>query len=173
MARSPKLFAVFKDISQRKQSEQESAKREQHLQAILKAIPECIKTITELGVLEDMTPAGLAMLEAENLEQAKTKALIDYAKPEYRSAFHVLYNQVFEGKSGTLEFEVVGLKGGERWLETNAVYDETGKVVKLLGATRDVTTRKQAELEHARLAANVEHTDDAIISTTLDDIITS
>jgi len=51
------------------------------------------------------------------------------------------------GEQGSLQFEVVGLKGTRRWLDTHAVplFDEHGKVESLLGITRDITGRKQAE----------------------------
>jgi PAS domain S-box-containing protein len=170
-----KLFVVFKDITLRKQAEKALGESERHLAAILKAIPECIKLISSDGALESMTPAGLAMLEADSLAEVQTKRLVDYVKPEYRVGFHKLHRRVFQGHSGHLEFEVVGLKGGQRWLETYAVplRDETGNVVSLLGATHDISARKHAEREQVLLSAIVKNSDDAIISKTLDCIITS
>jgi PAS domain S-box-containing protein len=51
------------------------------------------------------------------------------------------------GENGILEFEVMGLRGTRRWLETHAapMRDAAGEVVKLLGVTRDITGRKHAE----------------------------
>ena len=52
-----------------------------------------------------------------------------------------------DGESGMLEFEVIGLKGTRRWLETHAapMRDAQGAVVSLLGITRDITGRKDSE----------------------------
>src|SRR5258705_12986328 len=58
-----------------------------------------------------------------------------------------LHRRVFEGESGALEFEIVGLKGRRRWLSTHAVplRDGSGAVQALLGITRDVTETRRAE----------------------------
>jgi len=52
-----------------------------------------------------------------------------------------------QGESGVLEFEIVGLKGTHRWLETHAVplRDENQNITALLAVARDVTQRKQTE----------------------------
>lgn len=51
------------------------------------------------------------------------------------------------GETGILEFEIKGLGGKQCWLETHAapLRDASGGVTMVLGITRDVTTRKQAE----------------------------
>ena len=69
--------------------------------------------------------------------------------PEYRAAFAELHRQVMAGGGGTLEFEIQGLKGARRWLETHAVLlpDTHGSGPALLGITRDVTERRRAEAE--------------------------
>jgi PAS domain S-box-containing protein len=51
--------------------------------------------------------------------------------------------------------------------------DESGNVAGVFAAARDVTERKKAEEEQLRLAAIVEHSDDAIIGKSLDGVIQS
>ena len=71
------------------------------------------------------------------------------------------------GESGKLEFEIIGLKGTHRWLDTHAVpmRNEQGDVMGLLGITRDITDRKGSADQlkyHARL---LRHINDAVIAT--------
>jgi diguanylate cyclase (GGDEF)-like protein/PAS domain S-box-containing protein len=116
-----------------------------HLSDVVKSVPECIKIVARDGALLDMTPVGLAMLQAETLADAQAKPLIEFVDPKDRAAFTALHNQVFSGRAGRLIFDVIGLKGLRRTLETYAVplRDELGTVVNLLGSTRDVTERRR------------------------------
>jgi PAS domain S-box-containing protein len=94
-----------------------------------------------------MNPAGLALVEADSLEQVRGKPVYDVVVPEYRADYVALTEKVLRGGSGTLEFESVGLKGTRRWLETHAVplRDAHGEIGGLLGITRDITERKKNE----------------------------
>ena len=96
-----------------------------------------------------MNRAGLAMIEADSLDRVMGKSLYDMISPEYREAFRTNVEMVFEGKSGTLEFEIVGLSGRRLRLETHAVplRDENDVIIALLGITRDITERKKLEQE--------------------------
>jgi PAS domain S-box-containing protein len=117
------------------------------LRAIIDAEPECVKLLDAEGRLLTMNPAGLAMIEADAPEQVVGESVLTVVAPEYRDAFAALTRRVFQGESGTLEFEIIGLKGTRRWLETHAVplRDPQGGITALLGITRDVTKRKHAE----------------------------
>ncbi|MEP6788969.1 MAG: PAS domain S-box protein, partial [Acidobacteriota bacterium] len=46
---------------------------------------------------------------------------------------------------GTLQFQIIGLKGGHRWLDTNSspLRDSTGKITALVGIARDITESKR------------------------------
>jgi PAS domain S-box-containing protein len=120
---------------------------EGRLRAIIKTQPECMKVVSSQGRLLEMNPAGLEMLQAGSLEEAQRKLLAEYIAPEYRDAFLDLHRRVLAGESGVLEFEAIGLKGCRRWLETHAtaLRNSAGQIESLLGITRDITERKEAE----------------------------
>jgi PAS domain S-box-containing protein len=141
------LSTISRDITERKQVEEALEQSQERLRTIIRAEPECVKIVSREGTLLDMNPAGLAMLEAGSLEEAQSRPLWQFIAPEHRAEFGVLHHRVLQGQSGTLEFNVIGLKGACRSLETNAVplRDPAGAVNALLGVTRDITLRKQSE----------------------------
>jgi two-component system cell cycle sensor histidine kinase/response regulator CckA len=118
--------------------------REARLQAIFDNEPECVKVLDRHGRLLDMNAAGLRLIEADSLAQVTGADVGALVAPEYRESFAALTREVVKGGEGRLEFEMVGLKGTRRWLETHAgpLRDARGRVTALLGITRDVTERK-------------------------------
>ncbi len=123
--------------------------REARLRLIIETEPECVKLLSADGKLLEMNPAGLRMIEADSFQQVAHCCVYPLVTDEHRAEFQKLTERVFQGESGTLEFRIVGLKGGHRWLETHAapLRDPSGNVTALLGLTRDITGRKNAELE--------------------------
>ncbi len=117
------------------------------LQTMVENEPECVKLVDKDGRLVAMNAAGLAMLEAHSLAEVQARPLIDFVAPEYREAFNDLHRRVLNGKSGTLQFAVSGLRGGRRWLEAHAApqRDGTGRTVGVLAVTRDLTDKHQIE----------------------------
>ena len=138
---------VARDITERKRAEQALAQSEGRLRQIIETEPECVKVLGANGSLLEMNPAGLAMIEADSLEQVRGRSVYRYIAPGHREAFVALTEKVLRGGSGTLEFELVGLKGTRRWLDTHAVplRDAGGGASGLLAITRDITERKSAE----------------------------
>ncbi len=152
-------FALDRYASEadRKLSNEKLRASELHLRTIIETEPECVKVVGQRGELLDMNAAGLAMLEVDSLEQARGRSLPAYLLPEHRQPFMELHERVMSGESGTLEFEIVGRKGTRRWLETHAapMRDADGKIVSLLGISRDVTERKYSE-ERIQFLANFD-----------------
>jgi PAS domain S-box-containing protein len=72
-------------------------------------------------------------------------------------------------------FRIRHSSGEWRWMEGRgrASYDEAGRPTMLYGVGIDITDRKRADLERAYASAIVTSSDDAILSKTLDGIITT
>lgn len=120
---------------------------QERLRAIIDSEPDCVKLVDSQGRLLEINPAGLAMIEAPSIDAVRLRPMLELVAPEHRAAFTDLHARVFAGQSATLEFEIIGLKGRRRWLETHAVpfRDPAGAVQALLGITRDVTETRRAE----------------------------
>ena len=135
------------DVTDKRRIEDALRESEARLRTIIESEPECVKLVDEEGRLVDMNPAGLAMIQADSIDQVRGQMMVQVVVPEHRAAYKELHQRVFAGETGTLEFEVIGLKGRRRWLSTNAVplRDGAGAVQALLGMTRDVTEARLAE----------------------------
>ena len=141
------ISCSMRNITDRKKVKQELSESENHLRTILETEPECVKILNEKGEVVDMNRAGLVMIEVDNLEAIKGKSVLGIIDKPYKKAFTELTRKVIKGESGKLEFEITGLKGTKRWLETHAVpfKNSNGMIISLLGITRDITERKIAE----------------------------
>ncbi len=165
------MVAINKDLVETKNKLRQS---EAFSNTIIETEPECVKIVDADGNLLMMNRAGLDMIEAESLEQVKGKCVCPLVTSEYRDAFMRLTKEVCNGGSGTLTFEMVGLKGRRLWLETHAVpfRNEKSEILGLLGITRDITEKIKAEKvlreSQQRLNLHVQNTPLGVIEWTLD-----
>lgn len=150
--------SLQKEVGERKQAEDELQKSERRLRTIIETEPECVKILSPDGHILEMNPAGISMIEAESIEQVRGKKVYPFIVPEFRAAFREMTERVCHGSSEVLAFEMIGLKGTRRWLETHAVplRDAQNQIIGLLGVTRDITERKKAEAEIRKLNLELE-----------------
>ena len=137
-------MAIINDISERKLIEIKLIESELHLQTIIENEPECIKIMDKEGLLLQMNPAGLAMIEADSLEQVVGRPVLELIAPEYRTTYAELHQRVLAGETMVMQYEILGLKGGRRWLETHAVPMPNQGMVVHLAVTRDITEQKKS-----------------------------
>ncbi len=151
-------LAVIEDITDRKRAEEALRKSERMLQTIIDTEPDCIKVIDQESRLIMMNRAGLNMIQADSLDEVKGQFVCPLVAPEHQKAFMDLTRQVFQGGSGSLEFGMVGMRGGQLWLETHAVplRNEKDEIIALLGVTRDITERKQVEKKISAYSADLQ-----------------
>ncbi len=141
------LCGISTDITERRRTEEALQRNERMLETIIDAEPACVKLLDGNANLLLMNRAGLDMIEVESLDQVKGECVVSMVDPGHRDAFMDLTRRVFQGESGTLAFEMSGVKGRRLWLETHAVplRNEKNEIIALLGVTRDITDQKKAE----------------------------
>lgn len=141
------LLAITRDIDERKRMHQQLEEQREQLQTIIESEPECVKLQDPQGVIKEMNPAGIALLQAEHPEQVIGRSVYDFLIEDYLEPYKELTRQVFAGERRSMEFEVNTLGGNRRWLETHAapLTDAQGNIVALLAITRDIHQRKLNE----------------------------
>ncbi len=167
------IVGIVMDITERKRTDEALREREQFLQAIVDTTPECIKLVAADGTLLQMNPSGLAMVGADSLETVTGECVYNLIAPEFRESFHQFNERICGGERGILEFDIIGLSGKRRHMETHAVPlpGPDGKPLQL-ALTRDVTDRRNAEealrRERDMLSVTLASIGDAVITTDTD-----
>ncbi len=119
---------------------------EDHLRAVIETSPECVKLVARDGTLLRINASGLAMVESDKEVLVTGTNIYDVIAPEHRERFRAFNEAVCDGAKGTLEFDIIGLRGTRRHMETHAapLRNEDGRIVQL-ALTHDITKRKQTE----------------------------
>ncbi len=117
---------------------------EARLNAILDAMPDCVKMFDESGQLIHVNPQGLELLQAPDLASLTTPGYMA-VPPEYVNACLDVHRRVMAGESVVWSYEVIGLKGRRRHVEAHAVpfLAPDGSKVHLC-ISRDIEERQQA-----------------------------
>lgn len=141
------LIAITRDITENNLLSKQHKVHMNKLQTIIESEPECVKLQDGKGEILEMNPAGLSLLEAKKCDDVIGKIVYDFITPEYVNEYRELTKKVFNGNRASMEFQVIGLNGRRRWLETHAapLFDNFGNVSELLAITRDIDERKKNE----------------------------
>jgi PAS domain S-box-containing protein len=139
---------VGRDVTERKRIERELRESEERFRAIIETTPECVKLVSGEGTLLHMNSSGLTMVGADCPETVVGKNVYDLIAPHDRDRYRAFNEKICRGEKGSLGFDIMGLGGVLRHMETHAAPFRTldGSVVQL-AVTRDVTERTRAERE--------------------------
>ena len=125
---------------------------EERFRAVVETTPECVKIVSPDGLLVYMNAVGLCMVEADSDQALLGLPVADLVVSEHRADWLARHEQICRGQRLNWEFEIVGLKGMRRWMETHAVPLglPDGRTAHL-AVTRDITEKKRVERERESL----------------------
>jgi PAS domain S-box-containing protein len=157
-----KLARIRREASERESKLRVEAERnEWKFRAIVETTPECVMLVGPDGNVLHMNGPGLAMVGADCAEMVVGRNVYDLIAPEDRERFREFNHRICGGEKGSLEFDIVGLRGARRHMETHAapLRQPDGSFMQL-AVTRDISERKRAEealrQSEGRLAAEAD-----------------
>jgi len=149
----PHIVSVTRDITERKFAEEALRESEETYRSILKASPDDI-TITDLeGRILIASPAASRMFGYEQGEEAGLH-LLDFIVPEdLERAKSNLARMYHGGHQRPNEYRGIRRDRSLVDMEVNSglICDSHGQPIKMVFVVRDITERKQAEVEKAEL----------------------
>jgi PAS domain S-box-containing protein len=142
--------AFVLDQSQRKAQERERAQAEAHLRLVVNNAPMVLWSIDERGIFTLSEGRALATLGLLPGQVVGTSAFDMYR--DYPQVIDLL-RRGLAGEEFTYEVEVAGRKFDTRAIPLR---DDAGASVGMLGVSIDVTERRKAEAEHAKLQSHIQ-----------------
>ncbi len=160
----PYLLSIFRDISKRKQAEEQIIM----LAQALKNIGECVSITNLQGELLFINTAFLKTFGYEEHEligkkieivRANNKSMVSFEKIHFETLRNGWQGELINRRKDGSEFPV--------FLSSSTIYDESGRPVALIGITQDISERKRTEEKINQtlslLNATLESTADGIL----------
>jgi PAS domain S-box-containing protein len=167
---------VFHDVSLRRRAERALRASEARLSAVFSQAAIGIAVADLDGRFQEANHKFCSIL-GYSLEELRQYSFLDLTHPEDVVA---TLDKVKELRAGTidnyaLEKRYVRKDGSTVWSSTTVTLlrNDAGEAERYIGIIQDISDRKQSEVARSHLAAVVEYSDDAIITKTLQGVIST
>jgi PAS domain S-box-containing protein len=169
------VVLVFRDITQRKQVEQELREKERHFRTMADTTPVMLWLSGADGLYNFFNQSWLDFT-GRTMEQEIGYGWAENVHPDDLRRCLDSYMAALEKREAfTIEYQLRRSDGKYRWALCNGVprYTKEGEFVGFAGSCVDIAERKSAEEAAHSLASIVESSEDAIIGKTLEGLIVS
>jgi PAS domain S-box-containing protein len=154
-SRTLKLFGSFQDITEQRRAAQALRESEEKIRAILEHASSAVFVATPEGVFTYMSPPAQRLTGFEPAEYVG-KTFGAFIHPDDLAANQAVVERVVRGRQAqaTIEYRSRHKVGGWRWHSTTISL--TGDGCGLIGVTKDVSARRDAEAERTELLARAQ-----------------
>ena len=166
---------VFHDVTRRRKAERALRASDERLRAVFAQAAVGIAIVDLDGRFREANHRFCTIL-GYSAEDLREWTFLQLTHGDDVAATEKSVRRLLDGviENYTLEKRYVRKDASLVWSNTTVTLlrDESGQATQFIGIIEDITDRRQAEEVRSRLAAVIESTDDAIITKTLDSIIT-
>jgi PAS domain S-box-containing protein len=157
------IRTTVQDITSRKQAEEALTRERGLLRTLIDNLPDLIYVKDTQSCFLVANEAEALLMGAHHPDELLGKSDADYFPPELANKYLADERALFESGQAILNIEepTVDAQGNPKWIVTTKVplRDSQGKIVGLVGMGRDITTRKQVEIERERLLSEVRQSE--------------
>ncbi|MBE9224817.1 PAS domain-containing protein [Phormidium sp. LEGE 05292] len=148
-----RLSGINLDITDRKLAEDALRQSEAFNRRILESSSDCIKLFNLNGQLLYMNPGGLCMMEIDDLCPYINVDWADLWQEEMRETIEAAISTAKTGEATRFQGFCPTAKSTPKWWDVvvTPIFNTEGQVIQLLAISRDITERKQSEMERDRL----------------------
>lgn len=171
---SPRVIVSHIDITERKLIEEELKDKKQVLAVLLDNLP---GVAYRCGEGKEIMSAGSLALTGYTSEQFGNGEISykDIIHPDdSQRVWQEIDSACDRHEPFEIEYRIVAASGIEKWVweQGQGIYNEKGELLRLEGFITDITERHQAQSNYTMLANIIEQTDDAVLITDPNGIIT-
>lgn len=169
------VMIIATDLSIQKQAELKLKQSEEKHRALTENISDAILLLNEEAKIVYQSPSAERML-GYSFEETCDRSFTDFLTSEEFSRAQLFFKEVIQTPNVAKQnqFMFIHKNGQKIWAEGTVLnLLENDSVKAIIVNCRDITKRKELEAQQALTASIVSSSDDAIISKTLDSIITS
>ncbi|MEG4799691.1 ATP-binding protein [Microcoleus sp. ARI1-B5] len=147
------ITVYFRNVTERKQTEEALRESEELKQRILESSKDCIKVLTLDSEIVYISTGGLCLLEIDDPTLIRNTRWLDIWQGEHYENASRAIAAAKAGNTGQFQGYLPTRKGTPKWWDSmiTPLRNTSGQVSQLVAISRDITKQKQAEAEREKL----------------------